>query len=321
MSTPQTTPNPLTRRAFLTRTGAVLTTSVLSSLVSEAAPPTAPGIIDTHTHFYDPTRPEGVPWPDRNDKLLYRRVSPEDYRRLAQPLGVTGTVVVEASSWIEDNQWVLDLAMKDKFIVGLVGHLEPGQSGFRNQLDRFAKNSLFRGIRVGGQLRAGLDQPGFMADLKRLPEHDLALDALGGPELLPDIATLSQRLPGLRLVINHVANVRIDGKVPPAGWVEGMRTCGRQSNVYCKVSGLVEGTGRTDGTAPRDVEFYRPVLDVVWNSFGEDRVIYGSNWPVSERFAPLATVQEIVAGYFSSKGRTVTEKYFRRNAAAVYQWS
>lgn len=321
VSTPPTTPDSLTRRQFLTRAGAVLATSVLPSLVCEGAPPAVPGIIDTHTHFYDPTRSQGVPWPDKTDKLLYRRVSPEDYRRLAQPLGVSGTVVVEASSWIEDNQWVLDLAVKDKFIVGLVGHLEPGQAGFRNQLDRFAKNPLFRGIRVGGQLRSGMDRRDFMADLKRLSERDLALDALGGPDLLPVIATLARRLPELRIVIDHVANVRIDGKAPPAEWAEGMRSCGRQPNVYCKVSGLVEGTGRTDGAAPRDVGFYRPVLDVVWNSFGEDRVIYGSNWPVSERFAPLATVQEIVAGYFSFKGRTAAEKYFRRNASAVYKWS
>ncbi|MCH7931506.1 MAG: MlrC C-terminal domain-containing protein [Proteobacteria bacterium] len=52
-------------------------------------------IIDTHTHFYDPSRPEGVPWPSANDEVLYRTVLPEDFRKLAEPVGVTGTVVVE----------------------------------------------------------------------------------------------------------------------------------------------------------------------------------------------------------------------------------
>ena len=82
----------------------------------------------------------------------------------------------------------------------------------------------------------------------------------------------------------------------------------------------MEGTGKTDGTAPHDIEFYRPVLDVVGSSFGEDRVIYGSNWPVSERFAKLATVQGIVHDYFSAKGPEVLEKFFARNAQTAYRW-
>ena len=82
-------------------------------------------IIDTHTHFYDPSRPQGVPWPEEDDEILYRRALPEDYKALAVPEGVTGTIMVECSPWVEDNQWVLDLADADPFIVGLVGHLEP----------------------------------------------------------------------------------------------------------------------------------------------------------------------------------------------------
>ena len=70
-------------------------------------------IIDTHTHFYDPTRPEGVPWPPADNELLYRTVLPEHHRALAAPEGVTGTVVVEASAWLADNQWILDLAAAD----------------------------------------------------------------------------------------------------------------------------------------------------------------------------------------------------------------
>ena len=74
-------------------------------------------VIDTHTHFYDPTRPQGVPWPPREDKLLYRPVLPKDYRALPVPQPVTGTVVVEASPWVEDNQFyrpVLD-ALREMF--------------------------------------------------------------------------------------------------------------------------------------------------------------------------------------------------------------
>ena len=99
-------------------------------------------IIDTHTHFYDPTRPEGVPWPNPNDEVLYRRVMPEDFKALAVPEGATGTVVVEASKWLEDNQWILDLAADEPFIVGFVGHLEPTDD-FEDNLNRFSANPLF----------------------------------------------------------------------------------------------------------------------------------------------------------------------------------
>ena len=74
-------------------------------------------IIDTHTHFYDPSRPQGVPWPGPENELLYRTVLPEHYRQIAEPEGVTGTVVVEASAWLDDNQWILDLAKDDPFNV------------------------------------------------------------------------------------------------------------------------------------------------------------------------------------------------------------
>ena len=160
-------------------------------------------IIDAHTHFYDPTRPEGVPWPPRDDKLLYRRVLPKDYR--AQPVlrPVTGTMVVEASPWVEDNQWVLDLAAKETFIVGLVGNLPIGTKLFAGHLKRFASNKLFRGIRVRDRkLEGTLDDPAFVSDLKLLADYDLSLDLVGGTEILPFanlLARDSRRWPRFRV--------------------------------------------------------------------------------------------------------------------------
>lgn len=287
---------------------------------AEAAPQVR-GIIDTHTHFYDPTRPQGVPWPGKDDPFLYRKVLPPEYKALAQPLGVTGTVVVEASPWVEDNQWVLDLAEREPFIVGLVGNLKPGADGFRDHLRRFGKNRLFRGIRIGGAaLATGVGLSRFMVDLSALADHDLQLDLNGDPSMLPDVGRLGKAFPRLRIVVNHVANVRVDGKKPPQEWLDGIRAAAEPQNVYCKVSALVEGTGMREANAPADPEFYRPVLDAVWDAFGEDRVIYGSNWPVSARFAPYTTVQRIVESYFTAKGKTAAEKYFRKNAQTAYKW-
>ena len=275
-------------------------------------------IIDTHTHFFDPTRPEGVPWPNPKDEVLYRRVLPEDYKALAAPQGVTGTVVVEASEWVEDNQWILNLAENEPFIVGFVGNLQPGTEGFGSNLERFSANSLFRGIRPRGANIKNFEKSAFLADIEKLAAKDLEIDLLVNPEGLPDIAFLAGRIPELRIVINHIAGVHIDGKSPNPAWVEGIQMAAEHPNVYCKVSALVESA--QERPAPDDVEYYTPTLDVLWEAFGEDRLVYGSNWPVSERFADYATVQRIVMEYFKTKGQEATEKYFWKNAKAAYKW-
>ena len=163
-----------------------------------------------------------------------------------------------------------------------------------------------------------LEEEGLRRDLGRLAEAGLAVDVLVGPEQLEAVAWMAGALPGLTVVIDHCANVRVDGQSPPAGWVDAVRRCAAQPNVVMKVSGLVEGTGRSRGDAPGHVDFYRPVLDVVYEAFGPDRVVYGSNWPVSARFASYETVFRIVETYFRAKGVAVAERYFTRNALRVY---
>ena len=174
---------------------------------------------------------------------------------------MTGTIVVEASPLLEDNQWLLDLAKDEPVIVGIVGHLTPGDKDFAGHLERFAKSPLFRGIRVNhGALAKGLEDAAYVEDLRRLAGADLALDVNGGPELLAVVARTADKLPKLRIVINHCANLRIDGQPPPAEWLAGMRAAAGHERVWCKVSALVEGAGRGGAKAPAEFDFYRPVL-------------------------------------------------------------
>ena len=280
--------------------------------VDRALPP----IIDTHTHFYDPTRPEGVPWPSPNNPLLYRPVLPGEFRRLAEPLGVVGTVVVEASPWVEDNAWLLKLADAEPFLVGVVGRLDTRSVEFEAQLTRFARHPRYRGIRISAnELREGLT--GKLVERCRLiVEQRLELDVNGGPDTPAAVAQLAERVPELRIVINHAANQRIDGMAPPAAYREAMRAAARFPLVYCKVSALVEQTSQRP--APQNVDFYRPMLDLLWNCFGEDRLLYGSNWPVSLSAAPYATVLDIVRTYFQTKPPAAEAKFFRDNALTAY---
>ena len=286
-------------------------------------PPSIP-IIDTHIHLFDPSRPGGVPWPSANNpahKVMYMPSLPSRYRKVVDGLGIVGAIEIECSPLLEDNQWVLDLAVHEPFIVGFVGNLPVGSEGFAGHLKRFTANRLFRGIRLRDRkLEGTLDDPAFVSDLKLLADHDLSLDLVGGTEILPFAYRLAEEVTPLRIIIDHLAGVVVDGKAPSAGWVEKMKALARRPKVFFKLSGLVEGTGRSDGTAPRDEEFYRPVLNSMREMFGPDRLIYASNWPVSERFAPLATVQGIVGDYFRRHGRRAEEQVFSQSAKVAYKW-
>jgi predicted TIM-barrel fold metal-dependent hydrolase len=151
-------------------------------------------------------------------------------------------------------------------------------------------------------------------------EAGLSLDVVGAPDLLPDVARLAGELPGMSIIVDHLAGVHIDGAEPPSDWRREMASVARQPTVFCKVSGLVEGTGRRGGQAPTDPAFYRPILDFVTNTFGPDRLIYGSNWPVCEHFATLETVHRLVADYFAGAGTGISEGVFRTNASRAYRW-
>ncbi len=197
-----------------------------------------------------------------------------------------------------------------------MGHLDPCQPEFSGQVARFAANPIFKGIRVGGGPFADIEKDGFIGDMETLLSHNLQLDVLLGAEQLDGVAQLARQLPELRVVINHVAHVPIDGQAPDARWSDAMARVAQHPRVYCKASALVEMS--TVQPAPSDPGFYVPTLDALWQAFGEDRLVYGSNWPVSDRAGQYRTVIGIVRDYFEAKGETAAAKYWHRNAAVAY---
>jgi predicted TIM-barrel fold metal-dependent hydrolase len=144
-----------------------------------APAPDPGGVVDAHVHFYDPTRPQGVPWPSKNEKTLYRRTYPERYLANIKPFRVDGVVAVEASAWLEDNLWLLEVADRSRLIRTVVGNPQPGNSDFKGALGRFSKHSLFRGIRINADsISTIVAQPEAVSDLKLLAAKDLSLDIL-----------------------------------------------------------------------------------------------------------------------------------------------
>ncbi|MCP5556586.1 MAG: amidohydrolase family protein [Verrucomicrobiaceae bacterium] len=307
----------MNRREWIkTGAGALLAQPALGVRAKDAV---SPRVIDTHTHFYDPTRAEGVPWPAKGSKL-YRPVLPEDWKKQAAPLGIKETVVVEASAWLEDNQWILDLAAKESCIVGFVGHIDPPDPNFADNLRRFASNPIFRGVRWGGGLfSAAENEPAMLKGAKLLADLGLELDVNGPATALPGIGKLATSVPDLRIVINHLGGSGDPKSLRPE-WKENIRAVSRHPNVFMKVSALVEQVKGAEGQAPADTAYYLPILDHLWECFGEDRVIYGSNWPVSDRGASYEVVFNIVKEYFSSIGSEAAEKYFWKNSLAAYRW-
>jgi predicted TIM-barrel fold metal-dependent hydrolase len=128
--------------------------------------------LDTHVHLYDPTRPQGIPWPPKTNELIYKKTLPDRLREVTQGLGVVGAIKVEASPWLEDNQWVLEVIEQDPLMVGTIGNLEAETPEFAAQLDRFGANPLFLGIRYGylwdRSLREALTKPVFVESMKLL---------------------------------------------------------------------------------------------------------------------------------------------------------
>ena len=280
-------------------------------------------IIDTHIHLFDPTRPQGVPWPEKNDTVLYKPALPDRYRKIAAPLGITGAIEVEASPWLEDNQWVLDIAARDTIVVGTVGDIEPGKNGFGRNLDRFHRNPLFRGIRYGNlwgrDLAAELSKPDFVTDLKLLADAGLVLDTANQtPALIAAAVRVTDLVPKLRVVIDHLP--QLDPPSEPKAlraYQADLRELGKRPQVYVKISQVLR---RVDGRVPTDLNFYRSRLDQLSAIFGEDRLLYGSDWPNSDQWGTYSQVLSVVREYFMAKGKTAAEKYFWKNSAAAYRW-
>lgn len=276
-------------------------------------------MIDTHTHFYDPGRPGGIPWPPKNSPL-YRAVMPADWQAHAHPLGIRDTVIVEASPLVEDNQWILDLAAKEKCIVGFVGNLNPYEPSFSTHLKRFAANPIFRGLRWRGDLvNFEKDPAALLAAARLLAEHGLALDVNGPPAALLQVVKLAADVRELRIVINHVGGAGDPQKLKPE-WKTNTRLAATAPNVFMKVSGMPEQIRAPEGKVPADPDYYVPVLDHLWETFGSDRLIYGSNWPVSDRGLPYSSMFRIVSEYFQAKGAKAVAKYFHHNSLTAYQW-
>lgn len=286
----------------------------------QAQPPPIP-IIDCHIHLFDQTRPQGAPYsagPKNTEPAL-----PPRYRKLASPLGIVGAIEVEASPWIEDNLWVLEVLDTDRMMVGTIGDLQPDKPEFKEYLDRYHKNKLFLGIRYGNlwgyNLVNQVANPTFIEGLKLLQQADMAMDTANPrPDLLEAIIRVNDKVPGLRIIIDHLPSLmgRLDANARP-GVEANLLELAKRPTVYIKVSEVMR---LVDDKPSTDPALYKPLLDHLFDTFGEDKVIFGSDWPNGPAVDNLPVIVQIVRDYFYAKGAAVAEKYFWKNSLAAYKW-
>lgn len=306
-----------TRRAVLA--GAVAASA--AAPLAKAAEPAVP-IIDTHIHLFDPHRPQGAPYVGpRGSSSNTLGAFPDRYRSLMEKHGVVGAIEVEASPWIEDNLWVLQVSEKDDIMVGFVGNLQPEKPEFAEYLDRHAKNPLFRGIRYGNlwgyDIVAQSANPVFLEGLKRLAKADLVLDTANpNVALLQALVRVSDAVPELRIVIDHLPRMEPKPEEMTA-YRAVLAELGQRPQIYTKLSGVIHAVG---GRTSLDIADYRGRLDELAGVFGDDRVMFGSDWPNSDGASSVDDVVAIMKAYYAGKPRAQVEKYFWRNSVAAYKW-
>jgi L-fucono-1,5-lactonase len=148
--------------------------------------------------------------------------------------------------------------------------------------------------------------------VKAIADAGLVLDTANpNPKLMESMVRLTDRAPGLRVVLDHLP------QMDPRGAAESLAELAKRPQVFVKVSSVLR---RVEGRVPEDLAFYRERLDYLFELFGEDRLVYGSDWPNSDHWAPYPAVLRVVSEYFHSKGRSVAEKYFWRNSVKAYGW-
>ncbi len=291
--------------------------AILGSAMTAAGAMGDVPILDTHIHLFDPRRAQGVPWPPKEDAVRYKPALPARFVALTKKLGVVGAIELECSPWPEDNQWVLEVEAKAPVMVGMVGNLPPGEEKFASELDRYAKNPLFLGIRYGNlwgnDLGKELGRPEFVAGLRELARRGMILDSANpNGKLLEDLRRASDLAPDLRIMIDHLPGMADLNKADAV-----LRDLAARKQIYVKVSAVLK---KKEGVTIRDGAFYKPVLDEMWERFGEDRVVYGSDWPNSDGLGTYEQVLGVVREYVAGKGRVAAEKYFYRNSIAAYRW-
>ena len=253
--------------------------------------------IDSHQHFWRYNDTDYV-WMTGELRQLARDYGPEDLRPLLDESGVDATVAVQARQMTAENDFLLGIADAHSWVLGVVGWVDFASDEVAAQIERYADHLKFRGVRelihdmpdedyaISRDHRAGVGL---------LERFGLTYDLLLRPQHIPAATRLVDRLPNQRFVVDHIAKPPIaSGELEP--WASRIADLARREHVWCKVSGMVT---EADWSSWRPADL-RPYLDVCLESFGPERLMLGSDWPVCTCAADYRSVVSIVTDYVST---------------------
>ena len=270
--------------------------------------------LDAHQHFwhYDPKRHA---WIDDSMAAIRRDFLPGDLEPHLSAHGIDGCVAVQADQTTAENDLLLGLARDHAFIRGIVGWVDLADTAVEAQLDRYAGEEKFVGVRhiVQAEGPGFLDRKDFRAGLKLLRNYGLTYDILIYHHQLQESTRLVTEFPDQPFVVDHIAKPVIAGQ-PDEEWVNHLRSLAGHENVYCKLSGMVTEVPTGDWTP----QLLRPYVETVLEAFGPERVMYGSDWPVCLTVADYASQLEALRYACAELSADEQAALFGGNAAGFY---
>lgn len=271
--------------------------------------------IDAHQHFwqFDPIRDA---WIDDSMKKIRRDFMPEELQTLLSDNNFDGCVAVQADQSEKETFFLLELAKRYSFIHGVVGWVDLLADDFKDQLLELSKNPYLKGVRhiAQGEADDYLSRAHVQQGIQQLSDFDMTYDILVYAHQLPAAIDLVQAIPNQLFVLDHIAKPKIS-KGMDDSWMHNMFRLAQNPQVYCKISGMV--TEATDYNWSKD-EFI-PFLDLVFEAFGVDRIMYGSDWPVCLLAAEYKEQLAIVESYISKLSVSEQEKIMGGNASVFYR--
>lgn len=272
--------------------------------------------IDAHQHFwiYDPQRDH---WMDETMTTIQRDFLPPDLKEELDHCQIDGCVAVQADQSETETQFLLDLAAKNPFVKGVVGWVDLCAENVKDRLEHFAANPLFKGVRHIVQSEADDEfmlREDFQRGISELSPLGLTYDILIFPKHLGTALELVRQFPEQPFVLDHMAKPLIKKQVF-SPWEEDIRALAAMPNVYCKVSGLTTEAS-WHGWSPDDIF---PYLDIVFDAFGCERLIYGSDWPVCTLAGGYQAAHELLLTYMSVQTEDCQRAIFGGNASNFYK--
>ena len=272
--------------------------------------------IDAHQHFwnFDPVRDS---WINDEMAIIQRDFLPQDLQPLLTENNLDGSVLVQCDQSEMENEFLLNHASNFDFIKGVVGWVDLQSESVEDRLayyHSFNKMKGFRHILQGEAERGMMLRPTFMNGISKLQNFDFTYDILIYPDQIQYVGELVRAFPNQKFVIDHIAKPNIKEK-SILEWKKGMEALAEYPNLYCKISGMVTEADWKN----RGKDDCNPYMDVIVNSFGTKRIMFGSDWPVCLVAANYQQTLEIVINYFSSFTQSEQEDFFGLNAINFYK--